>query len=145
MPFKYPTRKSKLPDRLGRPMQVKDNEVLTGLVNGEKASDLEERVARALKKRKIGFQFQYPVRTSFTFPNKPNSVDFVASTLPRPTPIEVNGTIGHNTASELSADDFREQVLNQVLEKQGFNRIVVLWQWQLGDQETADRFVERLV
>ena len=58
-PYQYrkiPRRPEKM--RANRQPRVTENEVLTGVVQGSEASDIEERFAKALYKNKLDFDFQ---------------------------------------------------------------------------------------
>ena len=110
--YRYPKpKKSQRVRRTNRLTTPLAEEGLTGLVQGLNASADEERVARGLKIRGLKFTFQQKVKVPTQIEAK--NVDFLVMTLPRPTPLEVDGFIGHYTQSQQSKDKLRELIINQ--------------------------------
>lgn len=148
MSFRFPTRKAKekLPGIL-RPTQesVNTGENLTGYIGDKKASDLEERFARAVGKIGLNFAFQWRVATEYTLPDQQKNVDFVVTqTDGRVVPVEVYGSYFHTSAGDRVRDNARERELDTVFERWGWEKLVVIWDYQLYNQEVADSTARRL-
>lgn len=140
-PYLYSVPSSRVPDRtIDRPVPYSTDEELTGWVNGEKASDIEERVARALRGLNREFAFQVPI----TIPGREfeNKVDFIVE---RRQPVEVYGEIGHDSAAERGDDAVREAQLNEFFAVVGLQPIRVLRWPELRTQELANNAVRELV
>lgn len=144
-PFKYPKRSKSRDRRTYRPTsQGTFDEGLTGLVQGEKASDNEERLARALKKRGLSFIFQVPVQTKYTLPDQEKQVDFVISYNGIQYPLEAYGERWHSTVGDKNRDDVREAELNEEFSKYGWHPLTVVWSYETFNQELADKKIREL-
>lgn len=132
-------------DRLER-LSVKADEIpLTGFVNGLKASDLEERVARALRMLNVEFGFQVPFETSGSLPGQEKNVDFVVQAGGMFIPIAVDGKIGHNTSAQKGKDSVRETLLNEVFKRYGLRPLVRIKWDQVDTQALAVRTIRQLL
>ena len=114
-----------------------DDPPLTRWVNGVRASDIEERFARSLRKAKIEFSFQVPVATAFSLPGEDKVVDFLDHT--NRLAIEVDGQIGHRTASQKGKTVVRDTVLNPLLNQMGYSTLKHIEWWKMTTQELTDR------
>lgn len=156
IPYQYPIRgqrivRDKLGARLDR--RVRD-EGLLGVVQGLKASDLEERFARSLSKLEYPFEFRYRISSPLTgmrrlsrrFTNETGEVeiDFLVQTTSI-TPVFIDGQIGHfYTAYQADKDALKTNATNE------FGRILQ-WRpairvpfWRLQDQDMTDVTVREL-
>jgi hypothetical protein len=120
----------------------KDDLPLTGEVRKIKASDIEERVARAARKANKRFEFQVEIPVETSLPDQPKEVDFVFGERLK-QPVEVYGEIGHSTSSDRANDAVREGALNEAFRRMGWLPLKVLWWWELSSQSMADRVVRR--
>jgi len=144
-PYKYPT-KSKRPERLNvnrLKQPPTDDEQLTGWVNGVKASDLEERFARALRNAKLDFSFQVEFSTAVSLVGEEKQVDFVVSNGLQ-FPVDINGSIGHTSSAQRAKDSVRETLLNEIFARRGMQPLQVVWWYDLEDQNEANAVVERM-
>jgi hypothetical protein len=131
-------------DRLHTFTEQADETPLTGYINGEKASDIEERVARALRLAKATFRFQVPFQTVTSLPGQKSLVDFVIQVGGFNYPLEVDGRIGHMTSTQQGKDAAREMVLNARFRELGLMPLSRLKWWQLGTQAQANAAVRQL-
>ena len=132
------TRKLDLTVR--RPRPKKEDEQLTGRVQGQPASDLEERFARALYRYSMPFDFQVFVMTAISLPHQQKEVDFIVGQ----QPVNVHGFIGHRfTIGQKGYDWLRDRHIDEALRPMGFMPIITITEKELGRQEDADTFVRR--
>ncbi len=135
----YPIqKKSRLPAM--QPFSLSDSSETTeemGLIYGKMPGSVEEwRVAVALWKLKISFEYQISVRSG-TRLRGGQVVDFVVYN-PFPLPVQVFGEYWHT--GELGSDDRKKQAIISNL----YGREpVVLWGSELGSQDDADSAVRR--
>ena len=142
-PFQYKVPKYDRPGRARRFEREKEDEGLTGFVNAEPASEIEERFTRALRKTNYSFDFQYEVNTSFSLPHQQRFIDFVVY-LPPPMPIEIDGGIAHKTIEDKEADRIRDATIDDALRNFGFVPIERIDGDKLLTQEDADAVVSDL-
>lgn len=141
-PFRYSNYRQHKPDldapRYERPTL---DEGLTGVVQGKPASDLEERLARALYKRRIPFQFQVEVFTRTSMPGEERQVDFV---LRGDQPVEPKGQYAHyRDIGQKGKDYLRELQLNEAFTFMGLKPLINIPYWKLANQEMTDAYVRR--
>lgn len=139
-PFKYKVPNYGRPNRARRIEEAKEDGELTGMVNGEPASDIEERFAIALRNANLDFSFQIPVWTAYSLPYEQKQVDFMVWEPPG-FPIEVDGFISHKTAGDLQDDMERDALIDEVLSKEGRARIQRVDGDRLADQDAANAVV----
>jgi len=144
--FRFPKTKAPPPTtRRTKGATLEIGEQLTGLVQGKKASDLEERTARALERIGLGYVFQYNIYTQYTLPDQEKKVDFIIQVGGQVQPLEVYGLQWHKTEGDVLLDSDRERELNEVFARLGWEPVKILWSWQLFDQEAADAAVKELL
>lgn len=130
-----------------RPPSLVNQENLTGVVQGQQASDIEERFARALAKTNLvaSWKFSVYVDTPFQLPGQENEVDFFvwAGVL---YPIEVDGEFAHKSAGQRAGDKERDAVLGLYLQKRypGSQPIERIPGYELDTQDKADALVRRM-
>jgi len=141
MTFRYKLPPKPPHQRLNRLPPGKAAENLTGVVKGKKASDLEERWARALNKDEgvTDYTFQYIVTTPYEIPGQKNSVDFVIQYDDQWWAIEIDGTFVHKTANKRAEDRLRDAFVNEQLRKDGIQPIQRVAGEELQTQDAADR------
>ena len=122
------------------PVEVR--EVLTGQVRGKRASDDEERFARAFNKYDVSFEFQIPLRTAYSVPGEEKKLDFL---LRGYQPFEPRGFIGHyRTLGQQKEDDMREHQLNDVFRKLGWRNLKWAKYTEFGEtQDSVDEYVRK--
>lgn len=130
---------------INRLQRATDDEGLTGIVQGKDASDLEERVARSLYKRKLEFQFQYLVQTAVSLPQEDRNVDFIIDNYGTYQALEVDGEIGHKSQSAQEKDAMRDIFVNEALEWLNIKPIVRIAWDKLETQELTDRTIMELI
>lgn len=139
--YRYPKpKKSKRVRRTNRLTLPNEDEGLTGFVQNLKASADEERVARGLKQRGLKFLFQQKLKVGTQFEKK--DIDFLVMTLPKPTPLEVDGMIGHYTQSQQNADRLREVIINQT--NTGWEKMKRITWRHTHNQESVNAELRRL-
>lgn len=145
--YHLPTRRGKkeLPaiERPGR-VSLREPETLTGIVQNKKASDLEERFARALSQARLPFKFQYLMDTQYTRPGQPKNIDFVVKDAGRIYPIEVYGQYFHTSAGDRRHDQKRERELDDKFQALGWERLQIVWWYELFDQPAANLVIRKL-
>ena len=125
-PYKYKTRRNTA--RL-EPVVFESAtpvEGLTGFVNNERASALEERFAIALRQLGFTFIFQYTVNTPFQLPGEGNKIDFIVWDGGVGYPIEPGASFIHKSPSQQEEANLRDAILNDVLAASGFQPIQYL-------------------
>ena len=141
-PYKYPLPSRRVAPPRSIPLATfgDTDEDLTGWVNGIKATDLEERVARELRLRQLEFIFQFDVRQPGRVYD--NSIDFVVTHFGNPKAVEIFGQFSHgDTISAKDAKRIAE--LNAVLEQQGIAPIAVIFYFDIETPEmTRDKLQE---
>src|SRR3990172_1638061 len=106
--------------------EVNAEELLIGFVHGKRASDLEERFARALDEARLQFIFQYPLYGAYQIPGEENKIDFMVFDGPVLIPVEPRGGFVHESPSKTALDGRRTQILNEALARQGIREIIQL-------------------
>jgi hypothetical protein len=131
-------------------MRTGDQEVLSGEINGDKASDLEERSARSMSKMNIPIEFRVRI-TSEALGNQRLTksranikgeieIDFLAEYNGQVTPIFVDGEIAHfMTPHQADIDKQKADLANEFGERFGWRPAVRVPFWKLIDQDMADR------
>lgn len=129
-------------------------EELTGVVQDKKASDIEERSARAMDKIP-DWKYVFLVRISpltgqltHAFRNLPGEfeIDFLANRGDEMLPVLIDGEVSHFLATwQKVQDEMREIVINQTLKKYGARPVVRVPYYQLDTQERADRYFRELL
>jgi len=135
-----PRRLNRLPQLSAAP----DSPPLTGLVQEKSATDIEERVARALYKIQVPFRFQVVVPVLGSLPGRGKVIDFLLGTQVY-QPLEVDGPLWHTHAAEKGEDALRELLLNAEFRKRGWLPLRRLSWLQLESQAAADHSVRQLL
>jgi hypothetical protein len=152
--YKYRLRPVAPPDyQYGQTLiRTGDQEVLSGMVQGMKASDLEERVARSHDKLEVSTQFRVRItsealgnqRLTRQFANVRGEVeiDFLSEFGNRTYPLFVDGSIGHFfTAWQADADKLKTAVADEFGRQFGWNESIRIPFWKLIDQDMSDRTI----
>ncbi len=141
-PYLYPSHRGPRIDegtrRLVRMAAPSDSQALTGIVLGKRASDLEERTARALYKMNIDFLFQTEIPVTTSVLGKGKVIDFIVD-IGISQPLEVDGPLGHATAAQQAADALRDSLLEPVLLGMGMRPIMRIKWDKLQTQVQADQ------
>ena len=137
-----------------RNLYENDKEVLTGIVQEKKASDIEERSAKAIDKL-LDWEYTFLVRISplsgrvtETFRNLPGEfeIDFLCQRGAELFPILIDGEVSHFLAQwQKLQDEEREAVINDSLKKYGALPVVRVPFWEVSTQEKADRYFRELL
>ena len=152
-PFKYRTRPIAPPDvNRGRSVQRNpaNEEYLTGFIGDQKASDLEERFARALDKLGAQYSFRVTVtqllsgrRTLVARPGRETGdveIDHLATYNGRTVPVFIDGQISHYMAPwMLDRDKEKADIVTKFGRGFGWMPAVRIPFWQLTTQAMADR------
>jgi hypothetical protein len=118
-PYKYKLPPRPRPDtRVHRVEAEQDGEVLTGQVRGQKASDLEERFARALDAHNLDFEFQpsYAAGKNIQGEIRLDFMVYLAGNLEQP--VNVDGTWVHSSAEAKAKDAVQDARLDELLQGQ---------------------------
>jgi hypothetical protein len=129
-----------------------DQEQLTGLINDEKASDLEERVARSLDRLEIPFDFRVRVTSEALGQQRLTSaranirgeveIDMLCDRNGEVTPIFVDGQISHFFVPyQADADKQKADIVNEFGRRFGWREAVRIPFWKLIDQDVTDRTI----
>lgn len=155
-PYKIkPLRGPKIP-RPGIVRQPpKPGEVLTGYIGRLKASDLEERTARALTEKKSPFSF----RMQF-IPSDPPvvisgevgrnqlgavEVDFMLKVNGTTLAVQIDGAFAHRTAEQIESDRKKDAQMNEILRQSGGGTLVRIPFTWLGNQDAANIAINQLL
>ena len=122
-----------------------DDPPLTGFVSGYKASDIEERFARACRNNKIEFKFKVRIPVLANLIGDKKEIDFIVM-LTVPQTVDVDGEFSHKTVEQVGQDQLRDALLSNELIKYNFQVPHLRVSWVgLIDQITADRTVRNIV
>jgi len=114
-PYKYKKRTgSPLKPQLA-PDTAPPDEQLSGYVQGQPASKLEERFAKALEFYGIHFRFQYEVPSVYSLPGEGKVIDFIVYDGGIATPIEVGASYIHGETTRKESERERTALINPVL------------------------------
>lgn len=131
-------------------LRTGNQEQLTGIVQGMKASDLEERSVRSVEKLEISYQFRVRItsqalgqrRLTKRFANIRGEVeiDLLCNDGGLVTPVFVDGKIAHHfTAWQADIDKDKADAVNEYGRQFGWREAVRVPFWKLIDQEMSDR------
>jgi hypothetical protein len=153
-PYKYKQRGIAPPDMdYGHVLtRTGSKEQLTGVVQGLKASDLEERVAKSLDKLEIPFDFraritsdalgQRHLTSQFANIKGEVEIDMLCDRNGLVTPIFVDGEIGHHfTPYQAEQDKVKTDVTDEFGRAFGWKESVRIPFWKLIDQDMTDRTI----
>lgn len=129
-------------------------EALTGIVQGMKASDLEERFARAMDKLEIPYQFRVRLTSEAlgmrqltrAFQNIRGEIemDFFVNH-GQTWPIFIDGQIAHfYTPAQAEEDRLKTNAVNEFGQTFGWREAVRVPFWKLQDQDSADRVAREI-
>lgn len=149
MVFKYDIPTSpEVSERLDRLVYDTPEEGFTGFVQGQPASTLEERFARALDKIDIIFRyfFQFVVPTPFQIPGQSNVIDFMVVAAAW-YPIEIDGDFAHKSGEVRAKDKLRDAMLDDEMRDRypGVVPIVRIPEHELTTQEDADQIAREII
>lgn len=156
-PYKYRVRSPGVPDYSGGASlnRVGEKEVFTGVVQGKKASDLEERFARSLEKNGIGFEFRVRIssmiagarRLTKVFANLPGEVEIDALVQhDRTIPVMIDGFIGHMMAPwQQERDQEKTAIVNDFGKQFGWQEVVRIPFTELETQTLSDWAARKLL
>jgi hypothetical protein len=126
-------------------------EVLSGRIMGMKASDLEERVARAMDKIGVRYGFRVRLTSEFLgarrltqqFRNVRGEIEMDFLPEPPHPPIFVDGQISHYyTAWQADADKSKTAAVDEFFRMTGPRKAAVrIPFWQLQNQDAADKTI----
>jgi len=124
-PYKFKKRrKHPRPEVTNRVQVVTEEENLTGEVMGKKASDIEERFARALYKNQNVQNFSF--REHFFGParNTPGAVEIDYIVFDGAWwPIQIDGQYAHKSQGQRGEDKIKDALLNQYFSSVGINAV----------------------
>ena len=143
--FQYKTVKApQTAFRHDRPQVMNDGEVLDKEVQGQAASDLEERFAKALDKnsRVTGYEFRVPYLAGRSMLGEVE-LDF-AVYAPLLYPVQIDGEIGHSSAEQIAKDLFNNARLDEHLRGIAAAPVVRVKWLDLQTQDDADQLVREM-
>ena len=144
--FRFGTKASRKKDDVRKPEILGEaQEVLTGVVQGQPASDIEERTHRALDVRRLSHDFIVYVETLYSLPFQKKQIDYMVYNGALVTPTEVDGYIGHyRTIGQQAEGWVRDLQINEALQPQGYQPIKHLPYWKLETQEKANQHIREV-
>jgi hypothetical protein len=138
--MRYKLVKNTVEDRpLNRSKPAIDKEVLSGLVQDQDASDIEERFARALDKYKLGYDFQVSKLAPY---NKPGEyrLDFLVQADWGQIPVAIDGEYAHKSSAQKETDQLKDfEFMAKTNNK--YEPVQRVSFTELMSQEDADSFV----
>jgi len=120
-PFVYKTTRPARGEVKYFPASPKAEEGLTGYVHGQKASDLEERLAIALDFYGIPFIFQFEVDSAYSLPSEGKLIDLLVNDGGLWIPLEPGGGFFHRSPSQQEEERARQNTINPILMLQGIH------------------------
>ena len=145
--FKYKiNRPPHTPLPYGKIVAIKEDEALSGMINGKDASDIEERFYRALSKDKrvTGMEFRFPVISPRSMPGQ-LEIDFVVQSAGLVYSFQIDGAFAHKGVGK-KQDDARKDVLsNAFMRKYNSFPIKRIPGEMLSTQEQANQTVKELI
>lgn len=150
LPKPYKFRK-KRKTRRPRPQQSIEREAkqedLSGFVQGQEATDIEERFAVALYKNKLSFSFREhyfgPAR------NTPGAIEVDFMVFDGSWwPVQIDGEFAHKSATQQDEDRAKDAILNNYFSQSGVNNVIripdgdIYQHGILDEQDDVDRLVE---
>ena len=136
-----PPKEAALPRNLNRSVGINDAEMLVGEIQGMRASDLEERFARALDKAGLEYEFRAPFIAGRNLPGE-IEVDFLVQD-GAPQPIQIDGAFTHKSAEQREEDAVKDAILNAHLSGWALP-VIRLPDTRLDNQAEANLLVEEL-
>jgi hypothetical protein len=127
-----------------RPQIMEDGEVLDKIVQGKRASDLEERFAKALDKNANVSSYEFIVH-NVVGRNLPGEVqlDF-AVYAPLLYPIQIDGPFAHKNAAQRENDRMKDAILDEFLKGYAAAPVKRITDERLHTQAQADELVKEL-
>src|SRR3990167_4324086 len=120
-PFVYKTTRPARCEVTYFPASPKPEELLTGYVHGQPASDLEERLAIALDQLGISYIFQFEVLSLYSLPDEAKLIDFLVDDGGLRIPIEIGAKFFHASPSQQEEERERQNIINPILLLMGIN------------------------
>ena len=155
--YKYKARGIKPPDynQSKKVERIGTEEVLTGQLQGQNASDLEERFSRSMDR--LGVSYEFRVRLSplvagqrkigVAAQNAPGEIeiDFLAYHNGDTVPVQIDGQISHfQTPSQAEIDKEKTEAINETMKQVGAKETVRIPFTEILNQEMSDRVAELL-
>ena len=141
--FKFKPPSAPAPVSLNRLRPVGEQEQLTGLVQGQDASDIEERLARSLDKypatREYEFQESYRAPRNVPGELRPDFVVFLSGATAQP--LQPDGEYAHKTAEARQSDEEKDALLDEILRGTGALPTIRIPGHLLATQDQADAWV----
>jgi len=142
--FKYRTPAQAERQALNRlPPAAPDDEGLTGIVAGQKATDIEERLARALDKHpateRYDFQDSYRAPRNVPGELRPDFIVYLSGATPQP--LQPDGEYAHRSAEQRESDRVKDALLDEILKGTGALPTIRIPGLLLDTQDEADRWV----
>ena len=118
-------------------------EILVGVVQGKRATDIEERFAKSLYKRKLDFIFQV---SFFAGQNMPGELrlDFMIDDIFK-QPVQIDGEFAHKSAAQKAKDTFNDARLDSHLSGQNALPTIRIDGENLQTQEDSDFELSKII
>lgn len=145
--FKYKIKRPPAKDLpFGQIRKIKELEYLSGFIFGQKASDIEERFARALnrEKRVKEFRFREPIINSRNLPGQ-LEVDFIATAGASVYVFQVDGEMAHKGYGKKQDDARKDVLVNEFMKRYNAFPVKRIPGEALATQEQADQTVRELI
>lgn len=141
----------KSPHVYNRIYYVNEDEVLSGYINGDPASDIEERAYRALAKRQIPSSFRFRINPLLGFTQTRMNilgeleVDFLTQHRGEYIPLLIDGEISHFMAMwQIEADVEKVIQINKAMSVLKARPAIRIPFWKLKDQRMSDRTISEI-
>ncbi len=145
--FRYKVRRTPYkPLPFGAINRENNTEILTGVINGAAASDIEERFSRALGRdgRVTGYNFREPVISPRNLPGQ-LEIDFVVTVGPLVYPFQIDGEYAHKGIGKKMDDARKDELVNEYMKQYAAQPVKRIDGQKLQSQEDADRLVKELL
>jgi hypothetical protein len=141
----------KSPHVYNRVYYVNEDEVLSGYVNGDPCSDIEERAFRALAKRQIPAAFRFRINPLLGFTQTRMNilgeleVDFLAQYRGEYVPLLIDGEISHFMAMwQIDSDVEKVIEINRAMSVFKARPAIRIPFWKLKDQRVSDQTISEI-
>jgi hypothetical protein len=145
--YKLKVPKTKKPEfRKPKPLEIREEEGLSGFIMGQRAdSAYEERAYKSMKKNRNVTNIEYQP-SYIAGRNMPGEIrlDFSAIAFGLLWPIQIDGTWTHKSAEQQEEDRVKDAILNNRLMGTGAQLVTRVPDYELKTQELSDRYFEEM-
>jgi len=140
--YKLPKKPAE-PRALNRLSEDSAQEILTGLVQGKTASDIEERFAKSLYRRNIRFEFQVSFIAGMNMPGEIRLDFLIIDNFVQP--VQIDGEFAHKTSEQKARDNWNDAILNDRLVGTGALPVIRIDGEYMQTQEDSNKELDKIL